>query len=138
MPAESKNQATAARIAYAAKKGKIPKSRLRGASKQMAKGMSVTQLGHFAKTKTKGLPEKKEKCAMDMNKLKALLKSAAGNLAAAAPAVEPQAATREEALTAAYADGVFSKCAELDLEFEQALEVWNTLAAAGPQEAPAK
>jgi len=138
MPAESAAQQAAAAIARQAKKGKIPMSRLRGASKQMAKGMSVPQLGHLAKTKTKGLPEKKEKVAMDMNKLKALLKSAAGNLAAAAPAAAPQVATREEALTAAYADGVFSKCAELNLDFEQALEVWNTLAAAGPEEAPAK
>ncbi len=53
----SKAQRAAAGIAYAAKKGDIPKSELRGASKEMAK-MDTKELKKFAKTKEKGLPEK--------------------------------------------------------------------------------
>jgi hypothetical protein len=56
--AVSKAQRAAAGIAYAAKKGDIPKSELRGASKEMAK-MPSGELKKFAKTKEKGLPEKK-------------------------------------------------------------------------------
>jgi hypothetical protein len=55
--AVSKAQRAAAGIAYAAKKGEIPKSELRGASKEMAK-MPAGELKKFAKTKEKGLPEK--------------------------------------------------------------------------------
>jgi Protein of unknwon function (DUF3008) len=55
----SKAQRAAAGIAYAAKKGDIPKSELRGASKEMAK-MPSGELKKFAKTKEKGLPEKKD------------------------------------------------------------------------------
>jgi hypothetical protein len=55
--AVSKAQRAAAGIAYAAKKGDIPKSELRGASKEMAK-MKGGELKKFAKTKEKGLPEK--------------------------------------------------------------------------------
>ena len=55
--AVSKAQRAAAGIAYAAKKGDIPKSELRGASKEMAK-MASGELKKFAKTKEKGLPEK--------------------------------------------------------------------------------
>jgi hypothetical protein len=57
--AVSKAQRAAAGIAYAAKKGDIPKSELRGASKEMAK-MPAGELKKFAKTKEKGLPEKKK------------------------------------------------------------------------------
>jgi len=57
--AVSKAQRAAAGIAYAAKKGEIPKSELRGASKEMAK-MPAGELKKFAKTKEKGLPEKKD------------------------------------------------------------------------------
>jgi len=57
--AVSKAQRAAAGIAYAAKKGDIPKSELRGASKEMAK-MDSGELRKFAKTKEKGLPEKKD------------------------------------------------------------------------------
>jgi len=56
--AVSKAQRRAAGIAHAAKKGDIPKSELRGASKEMAK-MSGSELKKFAKTKEKGLPAKK-------------------------------------------------------------------------------
>jgi hypothetical protein len=55
--AVSKAQRAAAGIAYAAKKGDIPRSELRGASKEMAK-MDTKELKKFAKTKEKGLPEK--------------------------------------------------------------------------------
>jgi hypothetical protein len=58
--AVSKSQRAAAGIAYAAKKGDVPKSELRGASKEMAK-MPAGELKKFAKTKEKGLPEKKKK-----------------------------------------------------------------------------
>jgi hypothetical protein len=57
--AVSKAQRAAAGIAYAAKKGDLPKSELRGASKEMAK-MPSGELKKFAKTKEKDLPEKKK------------------------------------------------------------------------------
>jgi len=57
--AVSRAQRAAAGIAHAAKKGEIPRSELRGASKEMAK-MPAGELKKFAKTKEKGLPEKKK------------------------------------------------------------------------------
>jgi len=51
MPAESKKQAVAASIAYAAKKGKLPKSKVKGAAKQMLKGMTAKQLKDYTKVK---------------------------------------------------------------------------------------
>jgi len=57
MPAKSKAQQQAAGIALAVKRGKLPASKLRGASKQMAK-MDTGDLEHFAKTKRKGLIKK--------------------------------------------------------------------------------
>jgi hypothetical protein len=59
MPAKSKKQQKAAGAALAAKRGEIKKSSLKGASKQMAKSMSKTQLKEFAGTKRKNLPRKK-------------------------------------------------------------------------------
>jgi hypothetical protein len=59
MPATSKKQQMAAGAALAAKRGKRPKARLKGASKQMEKSMSEKQLEDFAKTKRKGLPKKR-------------------------------------------------------------------------------
>lgn len=56
----SKKQQKAMGIALAAKKGDIPKSELKGASKEMVK-MSKSDLKDFASTKHKGLPEKKTK-----------------------------------------------------------------------------
>ena len=50
-------QRRAAGIAHAAQKGEIPKSELRGASKEMAK-MPKGELKKFAKTKETGLPKK--------------------------------------------------------------------------------
>jgi hypothetical protein len=52
-------QRRAAGIAHAAQKGEIPKSELRGASREMAK-MSKKELHKFAATKEKGLPTKKK------------------------------------------------------------------------------
>ena len=60
MPAKSKKQQMAAGAALAAKRGKRPKSSLRGASRQMAKSMSQKQLREIAKTKRKKLPTKKK------------------------------------------------------------------------------
>ncbi|HWC60933.1 MAG TPA: DUF3008 family protein [Verrucomicrobiae bacterium] len=59
MPATSKKQQMAAGAALAAKRGKRPKSSLKGASRQMVKSMSEKQLKDFAKTKRRGLPVKK-------------------------------------------------------------------------------
>jgi hypothetical protein len=58
--AVSKAQRAAAGIARAAQKGDIPKSELRGASKEMAK-MPAGELKKFAKTREKGLPQKVKK-----------------------------------------------------------------------------
>jgi hypothetical protein len=57
MPAKSKAQQKAAGAALSAKRGETPKSRLKGASKQMAQSMSEQQLEEFAHTKRKGKPE---------------------------------------------------------------------------------
>lgn len=59
MPATSKAQQKAAGAALSAKRGDTPKSKLQGASKQMEKSMSESQLEEFAHTKRKGLPAKK-------------------------------------------------------------------------------
>ena len=53
----SQNQQQAAAIALQAKKGKLSKAKLKGASKEMFK-MSKSELEKFAKTKHKGLPVK--------------------------------------------------------------------------------
>jgi len=60
MPAKSKAQQQAAGIALAVKRGKLPASKLKGASKQMAK-MNEKSLRHFAETKRKGLVKKVQK-----------------------------------------------------------------------------
>ena len=53
-------QQQAAGIAHAVEKGELPKSKLRGASAQMYKGMKGKgELHKFAATKHKGLPQKK-------------------------------------------------------------------------------
>jgi Protein of unknwon function (DUF3008) len=59
MPAKSKKQQMAAGAALAAKRGEIKRSKLKGASKQMAKSMTKKQLEEFASTKRKNLPRKK-------------------------------------------------------------------------------
>lgn len=61
MPAKSKKQQMAAGAALSAKRGEKPKSKLRGASKQMADSMSEKQLEEFAHTKRKKLPKRASK-----------------------------------------------------------------------------
>ena len=60
MPATSKAQQKAAGAALAAKRGEMPKSRLRGASRQMVESMSEKELDELASTKRKGLPARKK------------------------------------------------------------------------------
>jgi hypothetical protein len=59
MPAKSKAQQKAAGAALAAKRGDMPKSKLKGASKQMEESMSEKELHDMAQTKRKKLPAKK-------------------------------------------------------------------------------
>lgn len=59
MPAKSKAQQKAAGAALSAKRGDTAKSKLKGASKQMAASMSEKQLEELAETKRKKLPQKK-------------------------------------------------------------------------------
>ena len=56
MPAKSQAQQKAAGAALSAKRGDTPKSKLRGASKQMAESMSEKELDKMASTKRKGKP----------------------------------------------------------------------------------
>ncbi|WP_025869696.1 DUF3008 family protein [Methylobacillus glycogenes] len=57
MPAKSQAQQKAAGAALAAKRGKVSKSSLKGASKTMEKSMSQKELKELASTKRKGKPE---------------------------------------------------------------------------------
>ena len=57
MPAKSAAQQKAAGAALSAKRGDIPKSKLRGASREMVESMSEKQLREFAHTTRKGKPE---------------------------------------------------------------------------------
>jgi Protein of unknwon function (DUF3008) len=57
MPAKSAAQQKAAGAALSAKRGDTPKSKLKGASKQMVDSMSEKQLEEFAHTKREGKPE---------------------------------------------------------------------------------
>lgn len=65
MPAQSEVQQQAAGAALAAKRGEMSPDKLYGPSKQMYKGMSSKQLGHFAGTGHKGLPHKKALVGMN-------------------------------------------------------------------------
>jgi hypothetical protein len=58
MPAKSQAQQKAAGAALSAKRGDTPKSKSRGASKQMAESMSEKQLDEMASTKRKGKPQR--------------------------------------------------------------------------------
>ena len=58
MPAKSQNEQEAAGAALAAKRGKIPVSSLKGASRRMYRSMTAEQLEHLASTKHKGLPRR--------------------------------------------------------------------------------
>jgi hypothetical protein len=57
MPAKSAAQQKAAGTALSAKRGDTPKSKLKGASRQMVDSMSERQLEEFASTKREGKPE---------------------------------------------------------------------------------
>lgn len=57
-PAKSKQQQKAAGAALAAKRGEQPKSKLRGASRQMAESMSEKELEKMASVKRKTLPRR--------------------------------------------------------------------------------
>ncbi len=57
MPAKSAAQQKAAGAALSAKRGETPKSKLKGASRQIVESMSEQQLEEFAHTKRKGKPE---------------------------------------------------------------------------------
>lgn len=59
MKATSKKQQMAAGAALSAKEGKTPKSKLKGASKQMVESMDKAELKEMAGTKRKKLPTKK-------------------------------------------------------------------------------
>jgi hypothetical protein len=61
MPAKSKAQQKAAGAALAAKRGEMPKSKLKGASREMEKSMTEKELEEFAGTKRKNLPQKQNK-----------------------------------------------------------------------------
>jgi hypothetical protein len=61
MPAKSQAQQKAAGAALSAKRGDTPKSKLRGASKQMAASMSEKELDKMASTKRKGKPARASK-----------------------------------------------------------------------------
>lgn len=70
----SRKQQKAMGIALAAKRGDFPKSKLKGASKEMVK-MSEKDLEDFASTKHKGLPEKKKKDTKEGDDVKKLEES---------------------------------------------------------------
>ncbi|MCM3420892.1 DUF3008 family protein [Sphingopyxis alaskensis] len=57
MPARSKAQQKAAGAALSARRGEMPKSKLKGASKEMAESMTEKQLEDFARGSTKGKPD---------------------------------------------------------------------------------
>jgi hypothetical protein len=57
MPAKSAAQQKAAAAALSAKRGDTPKSKLKGASREMVESMSEKQLEEFAATPRKGKPE---------------------------------------------------------------------------------
>lgn len=59
MKAKSQKQQKAAGAALSAKRGNIPKSALKGASRQMSESMSEEELKDMASTKRKGKPVKK-------------------------------------------------------------------------------
>lgn len=56
MPAKSKAQQMAAGAALAAKRGETPKSKLKGASREMVESMSEKELKELAATRRKGKP----------------------------------------------------------------------------------
>ncbi|MFN3688812.1 DUF3008 family protein [Salinarimonas sp.] len=61
MPAKSQKQQKAAGAALAAKRGDMPKSKLKGASRSMVETMSEDKLEEMASVKRDELPEKAAK-----------------------------------------------------------------------------
>lgn len=61
MPAKSKAQQKAAGAALSARRGEQPKSKLKGASKEMYRDMSEAELKKLAGTKRKKLPARSGK-----------------------------------------------------------------------------
>jgi len=59
MPARSKAQQKAAGAALSAKRGETPRSRLRGAAREMAESMTEAELEELTATDRKDLPERK-------------------------------------------------------------------------------
>lgn len=57
MPAKSGAQQKAAGAALSAKRGETPRSKLKGASKDMVESMTEKELEELASTKRKGKPE---------------------------------------------------------------------------------
>ncbi len=57
MPAKSKAQQKAAGAALAAKRGEVPKAKLKGASREMYKSMTEKELDELATVKRAKLPE---------------------------------------------------------------------------------
>lgn len=58
MPARSKKQQMAAGAALSAKRGEMPKTKLRGASREMVDSMSDKELRDLAKTPRRKLPRR--------------------------------------------------------------------------------
>lgn len=58
MPAKSQAQQKAAGAALSAKRGDTPKSKLKGASKEVVKSMTEKELDEMASTKHRGKPER--------------------------------------------------------------------------------
>jgi hypothetical protein len=60
MPATSKAQQRAAGAALSAKRGETPKSKLKGASKDMLDSMTEAELEELASTSRDKLPDRKD------------------------------------------------------------------------------
>jgi Protein of unknwon function (DUF3008) len=58
MPAKSQAQQKAAGAALAAKRGEIPKSKLKGAAREMHDSMTENELDELASVKRRKLPER--------------------------------------------------------------------------------
>ena len=68
MPAESERQRKAAGAALAAKRGDMPMSALKGASRQMASSMSEQQLREFATKKENWVGKLKKRVKKELGK----------------------------------------------------------------------
>jgi len=102
--AMSKAQQQAAGAALAAKRGDMPKSKLKGASKDMAK-MSTAELEKYAGTKHKGLPKKVEE-----TKAKPITEAEFDEAAGEKDACYHKVKSRYKVWPSAYASAALSKC----------------------------